>query len=142
MILSRHRLPHPYRGLITALWLAIPLLLLGAALISRGISVSLFDVRLLLLILPMCIPAWHAWQEGVDVRRDGVVSRLHLPRFYPYAALARWQYDSAPDKRVLKVWDRVGRTALECRPVLTGFDRLIAHLRERVHESPPRQSAG
>lgn len=132
MIVSRHRLPSPYRGLITALWLAIPLLLVSAAAISRGFPLSLFDPRLLLLVAPMLIPAWHAWQEGVDVRDDGIVSRLHLPRFYPFDALERWRFDSQPEKRVLTVWDRAGRKALECRPVLTDFDGLVERLRERV----------
>lgn len=127
-VVSRHRLPPPYRGALAALWLLPPLLLLFTLALVYGERAF---VALLPLAL-MALPALYIWREGVDVLPTGIIRRIHLPtRRYSYAALARFWYDEA--NGVLRVWDNDGEVALECRDGhLTQFELLRAALREQI----------
>ncbi len=128
-VLSRHRLPQPYRGLLIASWL-LPLALLWLALLlGRGPTPSLFDPRLLLLLGLMTLPAVYIWQEGVDVRPDGLFIRQHVPRFRPFHELDTYYVDSRPNRRLLTVWDQQQRKALETHLAhLTDVPELLRHL--------------
>lgn len=135
-VISRHRLPRPYRFGLAALWIIPAVILLVAIMISRGLSPALLDPRLLIPLGVMLIPAVYVWREGVDVLPSGIIARVHWPRYYPYEQLDNWYFDSRADRRVVTVWDADNRKALECRaghltnlPLL--FDALKAHLRYR-----------
>jgi hypothetical protein len=119
-VLYRHRLPKRYRALLPALVLTPAPIFILAILIGRGWHNALLDPR---FWLPLCIallPAVYWWREGVDVRVNGIVRRIHVPRFYPYTDLA--SYYHAADKGLFIIYDNDGETALECRPAhLTDF---------------------
>ena len=132
-VISRHRLPQPYRIGLVAFWLAPLILLTGAALIGGGQARAMLDPRFLLLALLMTVPALYIWQEGVDVREDGIVRRVHVPRHYPYEYLAMWTFDSHPSRRLLTIWDARRRKILECRAAhLTDLPLLLDALSARV----------
>jgi hypothetical protein len=131
-VISRHRLPRKYRLALTVLWLLPVFVVIGALLIANGFSLALIDPRFILPLLLMCIPALYVWQEGVDVLEDGIVSRVHVPRFYPYERLDNWYFDNRPQRRVLTIWGERGKV-LECRAGhLTDLSRLLQELKERV----------
>lgn len=135
-VISRHRLPPRYRLGLAALWLVPPLLLVATPLVVRGFDRTLLDPRLWLPLLVMALPALYIWQEGVDVRADGIVARFFWPRFYAYPHLDTWVYDSHPRRRVITVWNVSGRKVLECRAGhLTDarllLDTLHRHVRNR-----------
>ena len=128
-IISRHRLPQPYRGALVMLWLLPSLILLITLLLLHG-------ERALAALLPLIIlslPALYIWREGVDVLSTGIIRRIHLPtRHYSYARLTRCTYDEA--NGVLRVWDERSEIALECRVGhLTDFDRLRATLTTEIN---------
>lgn len=135
-IISRHRLPTPYRIAIPLLWLAPIGVFLVVFFARTGLTPAALDPRLLLPLLLMALPALYIWQEGVDVLKDGIVRRVHVPRYYPYTVLDDWQHS----RDVLVVWDRRRRKALECRPAhLTDVHLLLAALRDNVPLPPPYQ---
>ncbi len=130
VVVSRHRLPRAYRVSMAALWTAPILMFVGAILVSQGVSMALLDPRFWLPLAVMVIPAWYIWHEGVDVLSNGIIRRVHWPRYYPYQQLDNWYYDSRPDRRVLSVWDHDNRKVLECRAGhLTDLPRLLAALK-------------
>jgi len=131
-VLSRHRLPRPYRIGLMTLWLTPIGLFLMTLLFSHGLTPALFDPRLLIPLLLMVIPALYVWREGVDVLPDGLRVNQHIPRYHAYAELDNWHYDSRPDKRVLMVWDSENHKALECRAVLTDMPRLLRALKDNL----------
>ncbi len=132
-ILSRHRLPHPYRILLAALWVTPPSIFLVTLLLQHGLTAALLDPRFWLPALVMSLPALYVWREGVDVLPGGIIARVHVPRYYPYASLGTWYLDSRPDRRVLTVWDTHSRKVLECRPGhLTDLPTLLAALKANV----------
>jgi len=133
-ILSRHRLPHPYRWALAALWIAPACIFFVALLLNHGLSPALFDPRFLLPAVVMSLPALYIWREGVDVLPDGIIARVHLPhRYHPYAALGAWYLDTRPNRRVLTVWDVHNRKVLECRPGhLTDLPLLLRALKDNV----------
>lgn len=135
-ILSRHRLPRAYRLGLAGLWLAPPLLLVLAPALVRGVDAGFLDPRLWLPLLLMGLPALYIWQEGVDVRADGLTARFFWPRFYAYHQLDTWYYDAHPRRRVITVWTHSHGKALECRAAhLTNprqlLDALHRHIRNR-----------
>jgi hypothetical protein len=133
VVVSRHRLPHGYRVGLTVLWVTPVVLLVATIVLSRGMTVALLDPRLLLPLAIMLLPALYIWQEGVDVLPNGIVSRVHRPRYYPYEQLDNWYYDSRPDRRVLTVWDAQNHKAIECRAGhLTDLPRLLAALKANL----------
>jgi hypothetical protein len=128
IVISRHRLPQPYRAALAALWLLPSLMLLATlALLHGGRALAV-----LLPLVVLALPALYIWREGVDVLPTGIVRRIHLPtRRYSYAGLAGCAYDDA--NGVLRVWDSGGEIALECRAGhLTEFERLRALLAEQL----------
>jgi hypothetical protein len=81
----------------------------------------------------MLLPALYIWQEGIDVLPDGVIRRMHVPRYFPYETLSAWAFDSPPDRRVLTVWNQGEQKIVECRAGhLTDFPALLAALRCHV----------
>jgi hypothetical protein len=134
-VLSRHRLPKPYRALLPALVLTpIPIFVL-AILFGRGFHPDLLDPRFWLPLSIALLPAVYWWREGVDVRVNGIVRRIQIPRFYPYADLASYYY--AADKGLFIIYDNDGDTAFECRPAhLTDFPMFLetcdTHLPRRM----------
>lgn len=131
-VLSRHRLPRPYRLSLTALWLTPIALLSLTLLISHGFSPALLDPRLLIPFLLMTIPALYIWREGVDVLPEGLSVNQHGSHYHAYTELDNWYYDSHPDKRVLTIWDSENRKALECRAYLTDMPLLLHALKENL----------
>jgi hypothetical protein len=132
-ILSRHRLIHPYRVALVAAWVMPTCLFIITIVLSRGLSLSLLDPRFLLPALLMCSPALYVWREGVDVLPEGIIARVFIPRYYPFASLGTWYLDSRPNKRVLTVWDVDNRKVLECRPGhLTDLPTLLKTLKAHV----------
>ncbi|NDJ61761.1 MAG: hypothetical protein GYB67_11590 [Chloroflexi bacterium] len=136
-MISRHRLPPPYRYALTALWCTPALLLVAAIVISRGINPALLDVRLLLPLGALLLPAVYVWREGVDVLPDGLIARVHVPRYLAYRRLASWHYDPRRERRTLVIWDTKQHTVLECRAGhLTDLPTLLAALDEHLPERP------
>ena len=133
VVLSRHRLPRLYRVGIAILWTAPIVILTLAILVSQGITAALLDPRFWLPLAIMAVPALYIWREGVDVLSDGIVSRVHWPRYYPYQQLDNWYYDSRADRRVLTVWDGHNRKVLECRAGhLTDLPKLLTALKANL----------
>jgi len=133
MIISRHRLPHPYRLSLTILWLAPIFLLLLALLLGGGFSPALIDPRLWFPFVVMAIPAIYIWHEGVDVLKNGIIARVFWPRYYAYATLDNWYYDGRASRRVLTIWACGGRKVLECRAGhLTDLPALLEALKTNV----------
>lgn len=95
-VLSRHRLPRFYRWSLSLLWLTPAVLLASAHTLTTGL-----DWRMLPLLLVMALPAVYTWQEGVDVLREGIVTRLFIPRYHPYHKLYTWR----ADHQVIVIWD-------------------------------------
>lgn len=130
-ILSRHRLPRPYRLCLVGFWLA-PSFILLLALTLRAGTIPL-DPRLLLPLLLLTLPALYIWHEGIDVLPSGIVRRVHLPRYYTYAELETWYLDSRPDRHTLIIWNGHRRKVVECRAAhLTDLPLLLRALKENV----------
>lgn len=111
-VLSRHRLPAPFRHLLTCLWLAPLCLFTLALLLAHGVTPALLDPRYLLLLAIMSIPAWVVWREGVDVLSGGIVHRAHLPRFYAYHELETWRLDRSAEGQILLIRSFAGDIVL------------------------------
>lgn len=132
-VLSRHRLPQPYRLLLFIFWLLPMGILLMSLVIGHGFSAHFFDPRLLLVLVLMACPALYIWQEGVDVCGDGLLVRVYVPRHYPYVQLAEWHLGDQPQRRVLTIWRDDGVKALQCHAVhLTDFPTLVRALDSRL----------
>jgi hypothetical protein len=130
-VLSRHRLPQPYRLLLVVFWLLpLGMLTLTAFIGSRSLA---FDVRLLLMLGLMALPAWYIWQEGVDVLPGGIRVRVYVPRCYAYDDLKAWRVTTWKQSRILTIWTQERGKALECHAAhLTDWPRLVRSLRENV----------
>ena len=132
-VVTRHRLPRPYRLGLAILWIVPLLLFIAVIALERGIDPALLDPRFLLPALLMIVPAIYFWQEGIDVLPDGIYRRIHVPRYYPFAALARWHYDCREDRYVLTIWDEQDQKIVECRAGhLTDFPMLLETLEEKL----------
>ncbi len=132
-VIRRHRLPPPYRVGLTVLWIVPLLLFVAVIVLKRGVNPALLDPRFLIPALLMIAPAFYFWQEGVDVRHEGIVRRIHVPAYHRFDAMQRWHYDSRADRRVLTIWNAQGEKILECRAGhLTDFPALLDVLSERV----------
>jgi hypothetical protein len=130
-VLSRHRLPRFYRVSLTAFWF-LPAAIFALVLALRGgLALELLDPRLALPLLVMGLPALYIWQEGVDVLPGGIVARVHLPRYYDYAALQAWSLDG--QHRTLTLWNYEQQKVLECRAGhLTDLPVLLRALKSNV----------
>lgn len=132
-VLSRHRLPQPYRVALAVLWLTPPALLTLTLLVGHGATFNLLDLRFLLPVLLMVFPALYIWQEGVDVLHEGLRARIHVPRYYAYDRLGAWQIKAYRDTRLLIVWDCHQRKVLECHAGhLTDLPSLLNALQRNV----------
>ncbi len=132
-IISRHRLPGIYRVGLTVLWLAPIFILLLTLMLRWRESGIWLDVRLLIPLAFMGLPALYVWQEGIDILPHGIVRRVHVPRYYAFDHLDNWYFDHRPEQRVLTIWDANQRKVLECRAAhLTDFPLLLRHLKEHV----------
>ncbi len=131
--ITRHRLPHPYRIGLTVLW-NVPLLLFIVTIIAeRGLDPALIDPRFLLPVLLMIAPSIYFWREGIDVLPDGLYRRIHVPHYYAFAEMARWDYDRRVDRQVLTIWDEQDQKIVECRAGhLTDFPALLKTLEDRL----------
>lgn len=143
-VLSRHRLPQPYRGLLIVLWL-LPLFLLVLALIyGHGMTLAVFDPRLLLIMGLMALPALYVWQEGVDVLSTGIVRRVYVPRYYAYADLHTWELaERRPIAAcILTIWDSERQIVLAYHAAhLTGLPELVNALQTHLGEHPAYDGA-
>lgn len=133
-VLSRHRLPPPYRYLLAGLWLALPVLLLVALLIGQGMSPALFDPRLLIPLLVMALPALHTWQQGIDVHQDGLTLRLYLPSYHAYTTLADWHVKPTAQGRILWIEGEQTRVSYHAAH-LTDLANLLAALEQNVNRT-------
>jgi hypothetical protein len=131
-VLSRHRLPAVYRISLTGLWLAPGLLLLIVLTLRHG-GLALLDMRLLLPLALMTLPALYVWHEGVDVLPGGIVRRVHVPRYYTYQRLETWHFDDRSNRRTLTIWDAHSRKVIEVRAShLTDLPLLLHALKANV----------
>lgn len=138
-VLSRHRLPNVYRYSIVALWLTPIFLFLLTILLGKGMMA--LDLRLIVPMAIMTLPALYIWQEGVDVLPCGIRARVHIPRYYDYHMLHTYHYDARAERHVLTVWDVSARKVLECRAGhLTKFPTLLASLKENVRLQSPQSA--
>ncbi|MDX2160889.1 MAG: hypothetical protein SF162_06145 [bacterium] len=134
-MISRHRIPHPLRAALALAWVA-PHAVLTVALAAHlrddpARLAGLLDVRYWVPLALLLIPAVYIWREGIDVRRGGVTTRLHVPRTLAYHELRAWRWDRRTG--IVTVWDRHGRTAFETHIAhLTQHERLIAALEQHV----------
>lgn len=102
--LSRHRLPPPYRALLALFW-ATPVVLLFITLIAtHGLSIFLLDLRLLLPLGFMLLPAWYVWRQGVDVVENGIIVNNIVSKHYVYTQLGGWQLVPTPQGYILTIW--------------------------------------
>jgi hypothetical protein len=134
-VLSRHRLPRAYRLSLAGLWLA-PVALFLAAFTFGGLKLGGVDLRLLIPLAVMAFPALYVWREGIDVLPEGLLMRLHWPRYYGFDVLDNWYIDMRPNHRRLTIWNNQNRKVLECHPahlsdVSTLLRTLKTHLRYR-----------
>ncbi|MCL4248578.1 MAG: hypothetical protein KJ065_10575 [Anaerolineae bacterium] len=139
IVLSRHRLPQPYRSLLALLWMS-PTILLGVTLaLTHGLRA--IDARLLTLMVVMLVPGLYVWREGIDTTPNGIICRIHRTRRYRYGMLTDWDYRE--NAGVLRVWDETGNLALECYAAhLTAFEALIVILQTRIKAHAADQSDG
>ena len=106
-VMSRHRLPQPYRTLLTVGFLMPVPVLLITILAGKGFTPAVFDLRLLLPLLLMSVPAVFIWREGVDVHPNGLTARIHVPgRYHAFADLRGWRLEDYPEGIILRVWDQ------------------------------------
>lgn len=131
-VIRRHRLPARYRVGLTVMWV-VPLLIFLVTIIAvKGLDPALFSPRFWLPALLLISPALYFWREGIDVLPDGLYRRMHLPRYYPFAEMTRWQYDAREGRHVLTIWDRQEKI-VECRAGhLTDFPALLELLENRL----------
>ncbi len=108
------------------------MLLIGAIVIGRGFTLALFDPRLLLPALIMLTPAVYVWREGIDVLPEGIVRRVHVPRYYHFDELKTWTFERRDGQRLIIIWDDDERKLVEVSAVLTDLPTLLATLRARV----------
>jgi len=131
VIISRHRLPRGYRVGLTVGWL-LPIVILGLALLLRH-GATLLDLRVLGLLALMALPAVYIWHEGIDVLPNGIIRRVHVPRYFPYERLDNWYFDSRETRRTLTVWDVHNRKVMEVRAGhLTEMPALLQALQANV----------
>lgn len=132
-VLSRHRLPRSFRLALVTGWSLLPIILFGSAAVGSGVNVSLLDPRFLLPLLLMFLPALYVWREGIDVLPDGIIARIHLPRYYSYEQLDNWYFDNRADRRTLTIWNASNRKVVECRAGhLTELPRLLSALKTNL----------
>jgi len=131
-VIRRHRLPALYRVGLTVMWV-VPLLIFLVTIIAvKGLDPALFSPRFWIPALVMVAPALYFWREGIDVLPDGLYRRMHLPRYYAFAEMSRWQYDAREGRRVLTIWDGQEKI-VECRAGhLTDFPALLETLENRL----------
>lgn len=132
-ILSRHRLPQPYRGALVALWVLPAGLLYLALIAAHGLTPALINPVLLLALAGMGLPALYVWQEGVDVTQRGLVIRSGGWRRRGYHELDSWYVDTRPPHRIFMVWDANQQRVISCHTAhLTDFATLTRALKQRV----------
>lgn len=130
-VISRHRLPRGYRVGLTVGWL-LPTAMLALTLLLRH-GLSLLDLRVLGLLALMTLPALYVWHEGIDVLHNGIIRRVHIPRYFPYDTLDNWYFDARETRRTLTVWDVQNRKVMEVRAGhLTEMPTLLRALKEHV----------
>lgn len=130
-VISRHRLPRPYRQVMVGLWCAPALLLFVALLIAHG--PRLLHPGVLVPLLLMALPAWYVWQEGVDVTEAGLRIRVGGWRYRDFSQLSTWVLDQRRGRRVLVVWDHHQRRVLQCHTAhLTNIGVLMRSLKQSV----------
>jgi hypothetical protein len=104
------------------------MLFFTAMMLCHGVS-AVTDPRFILPLIVMMLPATYIWREGVDVRHDGLVIRIHVPRFAPFSEIGDWHYDRRPEVRVITLWNRRRQIILEARAAhLTHVDKLLSAL--------------
>lgn len=132
-ILSRHRLPHPYRGALVALWVLPAGLLYLTLIAAHGLRAALVHPVLLLTLTGMALPALYVWQEGVDVTEQGLVIRSGGWRRRQYHELDSWYVDTRRNHRIFTVWDDNQQRVISCHTAhLTDFATLARALKARV----------
>lgn len=131
-VISRHRLPTPYRVGLSAGWL-VPIAIMLLLAIARGGLAALREPGWITCGL-LALPALYVWREGVDVLAGGVRVQSHGVRRYPYDELVGWREEGAGS--VLRVWARDGQLAIEARAGhLTHFDALTDAVRANIREA-------
>lgn len=132
-IYSRHRLPAFYRFGLAVFWLLPGLILTLVLVYGHGMSAALFDPRFLMLLGLMSLPALYIWQEGIDVAEGGLITRVHIPRYHPYASLSAWRIHREPHGRLVSIWGENREKVYEAHAAhLTGCSLLVAALRQNL----------
>lgn len=132
-VLSRHRLPQPYRTVVVVLWVLPSVLLFTALLVGNGFRLSLLHPLLLLSLVTMSAPALYIWQEGIDVTESGLFIRVRGWRYRRFDVLDTWYLHEYRGGRVLKIWDVHNRRVLSCYAAhLTDLPVLLRTLKSRL----------
>ena len=133
-IISRHRLPQPYRTAIVVLWLVPIVILFAALVVGNGFKLMLLHPLLLAALALMAMPALYIWHEGVDVTERGLVVRVRGWRWLPYEQLGTYYLHDYKGGRVLKLWDAHNRRVLSLYAAhLTDLPTLLHALRCHLH---------
>ena len=133
-VISRHRLPEPFRSILAFLWI-LPICLLSVTLIvQNGFSLNLFHPLMLLTVTAMALPAIYVWNEGVDVTRTGLNIRVQGWRSRTYDQLVCWTLSTYHETRILKIRDAHQQYVLNCHLAhLTDAAQLLRVLKSKVH---------
>lgn len=132
-ILSRHRLPQPYRGVMVGLWLLPVAILYGALVVAHGAAAAMAHPGLLFPLALMALPALYLWHEGIDVTEHGLWVRMRGWCYYPYSHLDTYTIDTRRERHVLKIWDVHNRRVLSCHAThLTELPLLLRALKGRL----------
>lgn len=132
-VLSRHRLPQPYRATIVVLWLLPALFLFIAVAVGNGLQWGLLHPVLWLALVAMASPALYMWREGIDVTEAGLVVCIRGYRKLPYAMLDTYYLHNYRGGRVLKLWDVNNQRVLSVYAAhLTGLPLLLRALKQQL----------
>jgi hypothetical protein len=132
-ILSRHRLPQPYRTTIVVLWMLPSFILFGALLVGNGFTLALLHPVLLLPLVAMGAPALYVWHEGIDVMENGLQIRIRGWRRLPYDQLDTYYVHDYHGVRLLKLWDVKNQRVLTVYTAhLTEVPTLLNTLKQRL----------
>ncbi|MEL6271312.1 MAG: hypothetical protein AAFR22_16000 [Chloroflexota bacterium] len=132
-ILSRHRLPQPYRTAIVVLWVLPSVILFGALLVGNGFTLAVLHPMVLLALVAMAAPALDIWHEGIDVTETGLRIRIGGWRTVPFEHLDTYYLHDYRGGRLLKLWDRHNRRVLTVYAAhLTDLPVLLRTLKARL----------
>lgn len=137
-VVSRHRLPEPYRSVLVGLWLLPPCLMFAVLLIFGSAQFALLHPLTLLFLCLMSLPALYVWREGIDVTAVGVRVRMGGWHYRPFARLRGAFITYERGTAVFTLLDENAVRVVMCPAAhLTECRRLVALLRTQLY--PPEE---